>query len=157
MNIKELREKTQESYGKYFTNSTCIVKPMKIIGEFITINIYLANNSNELFNGYKENDMIKMSFTLNHDSFKNLTDETELPVNMVLTNDNNNSFLTKPAVEWACYGNKKVNFRKTIGDGEKIIKTLDKFFKRLHDSIKEELEKDNIHDNFKKLVEEKLI
>ena len=157
MNIKELREKTQESYGKYFTNSTCIVKPMKIIGEFITINIYLANNSNELFNGYKENDMIKTSFTLNHDSFKNLTDETELPVDMVLTNDNNNSFLTKPAVEWACYGNKKVNFRKTIGDGEKIIKALDKFFKRLHDSIKEELEKDNIHDNFKKLVEEKLI
>ena len=83
------------------------------------------------------------------------TKDGKFPSTLVLESTKS-SFLTKPAADYLAYGRKKVPFRKTKGDADKILKTLDKYFSVLKKSVKEELDNDNIHSNFIELLKSKI-
>ena len=54
------------------------------------------------------------------------------------------------------YEGKKVAFRKTQGNEDKIITTFKKYVENLHNALVEDLKQGNIHENHLELVKEKL-
>ena len=67
-----------------------------------------------------------------------------------------NRYLVKPTNKYLVYESKKVAFRKTHGDENKIITTFKKYVENLHKALLEDLEQGNIHENHLELVKEKL-
>ena len=86
---------------------------------------------------------------------ENITDDMELPENLVLSN-NSNMIKIIPENKYMAYSYDKVNFRKTKGNAEKILKSFEKYVIGLYNKVCE-LEKNGmIHDNYKELVKNKI-
>ena len=153
MKIKEFNKKVVECYGKYFDGSLCDSKIYTCLGKSLYIQCYLANNEKECAFGYFDNDPLKIKFNINLSD--DVTEESELNNNLILENYCK-EFYTKPSESYLCYGHKSISFRKTTGDADKIIKSLDRFFKKLHDAIIEEYNKDNLKEEHKKLFEKRV-
>lgn len=159
MIMKELTQEIERSYNKYFKNSKCFVNFSKNLYSSISINCFLANNKEELTNGYWENDMFSIRFSIDTERgqfSKDIDINSEVPENLKLE-ANAKSYVLRPSVSYMAYDRKKLSFRKTIGDSKKIIATLDKFFKKLHEELEKDLQLNLIHDNHKNLLIEKLI
>lgn len=158
MKLNELLTGIKEAYGKYFPESLCKVQYSDNLYSSIYINCYIGKDKEEFANGIMQNDMLGISFLIDSNGKqlpKGLIADSEIPESLLLENKSK-SYLTKPENQYLCYSNKSISFRKTKGEGEKIIKTLDKFFKKLHDELVAELEADNIHDSHKELLIKKL-
>lgn len=158
MKLNELLEGIKNSYLKYFPNSLCKAKYSDNLYSSIYVKCYIGKEKDEFANGIIQNDMLHVSFLIDNEGKqlpKELTLDSEIPNNLSLENKQK-SFLTKPDSEYLVYGSKSLAFRKTKGDGEKIIKTLDKFFSKLRDELINELENDNIHDKDVELLKRKL-
>ena len=67
-----------------------------------------------------------------------------------------NRYLTKPTNKYLVYESKKVAFRKTQGNEEKIITTFKKYVENLHNALVEDLEQGNIHENHITLLTQKI-
>lgn len=158
MKLNELLTGIKEAYGKYFPESLCNVSYNDNLYSNIYIKCYIGKDKEEFANGIIQNDMLGISFSIDSNGKqlpKGLIADSEIPEILSLENKSK-SFLTKAENQYMCYGRKDISFRKTKGEGEKIIKTLDKFFKKLHDELVAELEADNIHENHKELLTKKL-
>jgi hypothetical protein len=147
--VKNFMENVENTYHKYFPNSLASVCIFSGLGKHISISCYLAKDRSEELHGYFENDMFNVSFMID------LTKDGKFPSTLVLESTKS-SFSTKPSSPYLAYGYKKVPFRKTKGDAEKILKTLDKYFSVLKKSVKEELDNDNIHNLHIDLVKSKI-
>lgn len=156
--MKKFLEEIEKTYHKYLPNSKCKAVFSKNIYSSISVYCFLANDKTELFNGYWDNDMINIRFTIDTgkgEFDKDINVESELPDNLKLE-ANSKSYTIKPTEKYMAYGRRKVYFRKTVGNGDKIIKTLDKFFNKLYNQLQDDLEHDIIHDNHRKLLINKL-
>lgn len=155
--IKEFLNLVENTYNKHFPNSICQATLYKGLGTSISINCYLAGNKEELINGYVQNDMFSIRFWMheNENNLQNATLETILNDNLKIECDAK-SYTIKPDNDYMCYGRKKLSYRKTTGDYTKILKSLDKFFSKLKDELKKDLEDNKIHDNFKELLVNKI-
>ena len=158
MKLNELLEGIKEVYGKYFPNSLCVAQYNDNLYSSIWIKCCIGKEKDEFANGIVNNDILNISFLIDENENglpKDLTLDSEIPNDLCLKNESN-SFLTKPENRYMCYSHKSIRFRKTKGDGEKIIKSLDKFFSNLHDELINELNNNNIHDNHIELLKKKL-
>lgn len=147
--VKNFMENVEKTYHKYFPNSLASVYVYSGLGKHVSISCYLAKDKSEESHGYFENDMFGVGFMID------LTKDGKFPSTLVLESTKS-SFLTKPESDYLAYGRKKVPFRKTKGDADKILKTLDKYFSVLKKSVKEELDNGNIHSNFIELLKSKI-
>lgn len=154
MKVNQFLETIKESYVKEFPNSKIIAKVNKGLGTSIYIKCYLAGSKEELYNGIAQNDMFNITFWM-HEQNENISIEGELPENLYLE-CTEKSYLIKPDTEYMCYGRRKLSYRKIAG-AEKIINSLDKFFKKLRLELEKDIENNNIHDNHINLLKEKLI
>lgn len=81
---------------------------------------------------------------------------TKTAENNYIIENENSRYLVKPTNKYLVYESKKVAFRKTQGDEDKIITTFKKYVGNLHKALLEDLEQGNIHENHLELVKEKL-
>ena len=160
MKFKEFESKLQKSYHKYFTDSKVVIKN-NCLGEGFNISCYLINNIDEAINKIINNDMFNVSFEIttpdDGSRFKpKITSLEEMPENLVL-NVWHKFYITKPENKYCVYGNSSLPFRKQKGTPEKLLNILDKYFAILNKALKEELNNNNIHDNYITILKEKLI
>lgn len=154
MLVKEFLETIKTSYSKYFPESKCSAGIREILSiKDIGIYCYLSIDRNEVANKIIENDMFTIRFSI-EGKFENLeTDITD--IDLILTNDHKR-YTIKPTEKYCVYGGRVLKFRKTVGKHNKILKALDKFFKQLKDSLIEDYNNNNIHEDYIKLFKKKL-
>lgn len=109
------------------------------------VQLYLAQNEQEEINGYFDNDMFNIIFKI-----------TKTTENNYIMENVHNRYFVKPTNKYLVYESKKVAFRKTQGNEDKIITTFKKYVENLHKALVEDLKQGNIHENHITLLEKKL-
>jgi hypothetical protein len=158
MLINEFLREIENTYHKYFNNSRCSARLHTNLYKSMDIACYLAIDINELRGGYWENDIFNIRFTINTENGeleKGITQASEVPENLKIESYQK-SYLLKPATHYMAFGSKQLSFRKTKGNYKKILVTLDKFFKQLHEELMKDIEADQIHNNHLALLKTKL-
>ena len=79
------------------------------------VQLYLAKTEEEEINGYFCNDMFSILFKI-----------TKTAENNYIIENENSRYIVKPTNKYLVYESKKVAFRKTQGNEEKIITTFRK-------------------------------
>lgn len=142
----ELTEKLTEIYGKYFKDSKIAITKNSFSGDNVLwVQLYLAQNKQEEINGYFENDMFEIIFKI-----------TKTAEDNYIMENRQNRYLVKPTNKYLVYEGKKVAFRKTQGNEDKIITTFKKYVENLHNALVEDLKQGNIHENHITLLKQKI-
>ena len=142
----ELTEKLTEVYGKYFKDSKIAITKSSFSGDNVLwVQLYLAQDKSEEINGYFENDMFDIIFKI-----------TKTAEDNYIMENRQNRYLVKPTNKYLVYEGKKVAFRKTQGNEDKIITTFKKYVENLHNALLEDLEQGNIHENHITLLTQKI-
>lgn len=140
--VDDFIEDIEKTYKKYFPESLInIHKEEMLSSKSIYAECYLAKDASEVPYRQLANDMFDVTFCI-----KTLKNFNELPDSIELV-WNYKSIKLKPSDERYYYDHKHLPFRKTKGDADKILKTLDRCFKLLKNTVIEEFENDNIHDD----------
>lgn len=153
MKFAEFKDAVKAAYKKYFPESNVNIRIFRCLGKAITIDCFLAGDLSEVAGGIPENDMFHVNVWI--DLTENFYVENDLPDNLVME-WRNSSVIKKPEQKYLAYGAETVRYRKTSGDAEKIVKALDKYFSRLHDTVVNLRENDRIHEGFVDLVNQKI-
>ena len=142
MTIEEFMQNIRDLYAKYFPNSTCQVKLVKSLGTALWIDCYLAKDASECENNIAGNDMFHVSFWFPND-FEGLTKDDPVPNNLNME-VSQKTIKTAPENRYMAFGSETLPFRKAKGTPDKILKTLDKYFKTLHDTTEKLVEEDRL-------------
>lgn len=141
-----MENKLTEVYEGIFKNSKIAITKNSFSGDNVLwVQLYLAKNESEEINGYFDNDILGIIFKI-----------TKMAENNYIMENIKNRYFIKPTNKYLAYESKKVAFRKTRGDEDKIITTFKKYVGNLHKALLEDLEQGNIHENHLELVKEKL-
>lgn len=148
--MKELKEDLYLIYKTYFKDSGIAIKDWNnFLGdkkESFTVGLYLAKDSTEVASGIMGNDMFHIMFNIEKSSMEN----------NYFIEAYQKSYAIKPENQYLYYSSKNLSFRRNSGDRDKILKIFEKFVKQLKNSIIEDYNNNNIHDNFIELVKNKL-
>lgn len=159
MKLKDFIQGIECRWKKFFPRSKCEIYFTENIYGMIFAKFYLANESFEVQYGIWRNDMFSIAFSIDTIAGslpKTLTELSELPENLRLTSDARSYFI-KPEQKMFAYGSRKLNFRKTIGNAEKLLFAFEKFFKQLRETLLSDWKNDNICKQHIELVRSKLI
>ena len=138
--VDDFIEDIEKSYKKYFPKSLINIRITDMLGiKSIYAECYLAKDESEVPHRILDNDTFRIKF-----SIENLENFNDLPDVMMLE-WYYKSIKLNPSDDFYYCDFKQLPFRKTKGDADKILKTLDKYFKLLKNTVIEELENDNIH------------
>ena len=141
-----IESRLTEIYEGIFKNSKIAITKNSFSGDNVLwVQLYLAQNEQEEINGYFENDMFDIIFKI-----------TKTAEDNYIMENKQNRYLVKPTNKYLVYEGKRLPFRKTRGDEDKIITTFKKYVGNLHKALLEDLEQGNIHENHLELVKEKL-
>ena len=140
-----IENKLTEIYKEIFKNSKIALSRSSFKKDVLFTQLYLAQNEQEEINGYFDNDMFGITLKIRENGENDYTMEKL-----------NSSYLIKPTNEYMVYGRRRLPFRKTRGDEDKIITTFKKYVENLYKALLEDLEQGNIHENHLELVKEKL-
>ena len=141
-----MESKLELAYKEVFKNSKIAITKNSFSGDNVLwVQLYLAQNEDEEINGYFINDMFSILFRI-----------IKVEENNYIIENENSRYLVKPTNKYLVYESKKVAFRKTQGNEDKIITTFKKYVENLHKALMEDLEQGNIHENHLELVKEKL-
>jgi hypothetical protein len=141
-----MENKLTEVYEEIFKNSKIKITKNSFSGDNVLwVQLYLAQNEQEEINGYFENDMFEIIFKI-----------TKTAENNYIMENRQNRYLVKPTNKYLVYEGKKVAFRKTQGNEDKIITTFKKYVENLHNALLEDLEQGNIHENHITLLKQKI-
>lgn len=144
--MKELTTELTEIYGKYFKNSKIAITKNSFSGDNVLwVQLFLAQNEQEEINGYFDNDMFNIIFKI-----------TKTAENNYIMENIQNRYFVKPTNKYLVYEGKKVAFRKTQGNEDKIITTFKKYVENLHNALVEDLKQGNIHENHITLLTQKI-
>ena len=141
-----MENKLELVYKEVFKNSKIAITKNSFSGDNVLwVQLFLAQNEQEEINGYFDNDMFDIIFKI-----------TKTTENNYIMENKQNRYLVKPTNKYLVYEGKKVAFRKTQGNEDKIITTFKKYVENLHKALVEDLEQGNIHKNHLELVKEKI-
>lgn len=158
MKMAELLENLRNTYHKHFPRSQCSIGYSDNIYGNIHIRCYLAGNTHELINGYWDNDMFNIQFSIDKGG-KSLDRGTAmmptLPANLQMVSESK-SYLINTSKNAYAFEYRRLQFRKTTGDSEKIIKTFDIFLTRLKKQLIDDLHNGLISDKYTGLLRQKL-
>lgn len=148
--MKELKEDLYLIYKSYFKDSGIAIRDYSnFLGnkkESFTVGLYLAKDSTEVASGIMGNDMLHIMFNIEKSSLEN----------NYFIEAYQKSYAIKPENQYLYYSSRNLSFRRNSGDRDKILKIFEKFVKQLKNSIIEDYNNNNIHDNFIELVKNKL-
>ena len=141
-----MENKLTEIYKAIFKNSKIAITKNSFSGDNVLwVQLFLAQNEQEEINGYFDNDMFDIIFKITKTASDNYIMENK-----------QNRYLVKPTNKYLVYESKKVAFRKTQGNEDKIITTFKKYVENLHNALVEDLKQGNIHENHITLLKQKL-
>ena len=141
-----MENKLTKVYNEFFKNSKIKITKNSFSGDNVLwVQLYLAQNEQEEINGYFNNDMFSILFKITKTAEDNYTMENK-----------QNSYFVKPTNKYLVYESKKVAFRKTQGNEDKIITTFKKYVENLHNALVEDLKQGNIHENHITLLTQKI-
>ena len=141
-----IESRLMEIYEEIFKNSKIAITKNNFSGDNVLwIQLYLAQNEQEEINGYFDNDMFGIIFKI-----------TKTAENNYIMENKQNRYLVKPTNKYLVNEGKKVAFRKTQGNEDKIITTFRKYVENLHNALVEDLKQGNIHENHITLLEKKI-
>ena len=140
-----MESKLELAYKEVFKNSKIVLSRSDLAKNVLWVQLYLAQNEQEEINGYFDNDMFDIIFKI-----------TKTAEDNYIMENIQNRYLVKPTNKYLVYGGKKVAFRKTQGNEDKIITTFKKYVENLHNALVEDLEQGNIHENHITLLEKKI-
>ena len=141
-----MENKLTKVYNEFFKNSKIAITKNSFSGDNVLwVQLYLAQNEQEEINGYFDNDMFDIMFKI-----------TKTAENNYIMENKQNRYLVKPTNKYLVYEGKKVAFRKTQGNEDKIIATFKKYVENLHNALVEDLKQGNIHENHITLLEKKI-
>ena len=141
-----MENKLTEVYEGIFKNSKIKITKNSFSGDNVLwVQLYLAQNEQEEINGYFDNDMFDIIFKI-----------TKTAENNYIMENIQNRYLVKPTNKYLVYEGKKVAFRKTQGNEDKIITTFKKYVENLHNALVEDLKQGNIHGNHITLLTQKI-
>jgi hypothetical protein len=126
-NANELSQEIEKEILKIFPKSYVDVKFDSHIFPGITIKFGLGKDKSEWPNGYWENDPAQMFIFIRGQKESDLSKDGTIN-GLLYVENKSGSFLIKPTDRFMAYSKIKVPFRKTIGNGEKIIQYLKKYF-----------------------------
>lgn len=153
MKFAEFKDAVKDAYKKYFPESQANVRIFNCLGKALTIDCFLAGDLSEIANSIPGNDMFWVQMWI--DLPKDYNKENDLPDTLVMEWQRS-SVAKKPEQKYLAYGAEKVKYRKVSGDAKKIVKALDKYFSRLHDTVVNLRNNDLIHEEFADLVNQKI-
>ena len=116
-----IENKLTEIYKEIFKNSKIALSRSSFKKDVLFIQLYLAQNEQEEINGYFDNDMFGITLKIRENGENDYTMEKL-----------NSSYLIKPTNEYMVYGRRRLPFRKTRGDEDKIITTFKKYVENLY-------------------------
>jgi len=151
MKIKEFCQEIEKTYNKYFPTSKCFANYSSNLYRTISIKCFLAGDNKELSGNYWDNDLLGISFsisTITGEFKKDITEESIIPENLMLEVWHKHYFI-KPSSRNMVYDHRSLAFRKTKGDNKKILQTLDKYFKKLYESLAQDMANNLIPENHK--------
>lgn len=155
MLFAEFKARIEKKYKEVFPNSRCSCFIFKCLGRSISIHCYLTGNDKECTHGIIDNDMFMIRFDINlPNKFNEETEELPNDLTMIA---GMNQFRVKPDSDYLYCNYKKVPYRKTRGNPAKLCETFGRFVDRLHDSVCEEVNNNNIHQNDLPLIAEKVV
>ena len=141
-----MENKLTEVYKAIFKNSKIAITKNSFSGDNVLwVQLLLAQNEQEEINGYFCNDMFSILFKI-----------TKTAENNYIIENENSRYLVKPTNKYLVYESKKVAFRKTQGNEDKIITTFKKYVENLHNALVEDLKQGNIHENYITLLTQKI-
>ena len=144
--MENMEKKLTKVYNEIFKNSKIEISKNSFSGNNVLwVQLYLAQNEDEEINGYFINDMFSILFKI-----------TKVEENNYIIENKHSRYNVKPTNKYLVYENKKVAFRKTQGNEEKIITTFKKYAEKLHNALVEDLEQGNIHENYIELLKKKI-
>lgn len=139
MRYAEFKNIIESKWAEKF-NGKCFVELYKSFGKYITINFYISPKKEVTW----LNDMLH--FNLMIELPENFNDEDELPEVLTLES-NHNCYFIKPGNIYLCYERRKIPFRKSRGNAEKIAENIGKSINKLYEMLKEDIKAEKIHDN----------
>ena len=141
-----MENKLTKVYNEFFKDSKIAITKNSFSGDNVLwVSLYLAKTKEEEINGYFDNDMLGILFKITKNGENNYIMESK-----------RNRYLTRPTNNYMVYASKKVAFRKTQGNEEKIITTFRKYVENLYKALLEDLEQGNIHENHITLLTQKI-
>ena len=140
-----MENKLELVYKEVFKNSKIALSRSDLAKNVLWIQLYLAQDKSEEINGYFENDMFSITLKIRENGENDYTMEKL-----------NSSYSIKPTNKYLVYESKKVAFRKTQGNEDKIITTFKKYVENLHNALVEDLKQGNIHENHITLLTQKI-
>lgn len=144
--MENMEKNLTKVYNEIFKNSKIEITKNSFSGDNVLwVQLYLAQNKDEEINDYFDNDMFDIIFKI-----------TKTAENNYIMENKQNRYLVKPTNKYLVYENKKVAFRKTQGNEEKIITTFKKYVEKLHNALVEDLEQGNMHENHIELLKKKI-
>lgn len=145
--IEELKNELIKTYKEKFTKSAIIFSNACLSKDTTFMDLYLANDKTEVAYGYYNNDMFSISFRI-----KDLGNGQFLFENLA------KSYKIRPTInKWLAYERTTLSFRKVQGNIDKITATFKKFVDKLEIALLEDIKNDLIHDEYKDLLNEKLV
>lgn len=161
MNVSQFREEAKQVYAKYFDGSRLIVESTHGIFRNIVVSCYLVKDQSEAINGISQNDMFSIRFSITNNGNEFDREEYKKGEEMELTDTLTleswaKEYTTKPVGPYCVYGSQDVVFRKTTGNAQHILKTLDKFFQRLNTQLHFDIQTGMIHKNHIELLTRRL-
>ena len=140
-----MENKLTEIYKGIFKNSKIALSRSDLAKNVLWVQLYLAQDKSEEINGYFDNDMFGITLKIRENGENDYTMEKL-----------NSSYSIKPTNKYLVYESKKVAFRKTQGNEDKIITTFKKYVENLHKALVEDLKQGNIHENHTTLLTQKI-
>lgn len=156
----EFKNRVEEIYHSKFPESLVVTNLGALGQDTFFITMYLAKDKSEFSNGIAMNDIFHISFYIygankDYETRNKLTDDTELDENLIME-VHENSITVKPDNDYMAYGFERLPFRKTKGNADKILATLEKYTDVLYNTLERLYNEDKIHSNHKELVAQKL-
>ena len=153
MTFQDFKNNIENVYHNKFENSAVTCRIFKCLGSrSISISCYMAANNKECISGIPANDMMRISFFISLPNTWNK--DCPLPDNLTLRCDSKN-IKVKPENEILYCSTKKVSYRKTSGDPDKLIKSFKRFVDRLYEAVEAEYRAENLLDYDMSLCSEK--
>lgn len=141
MNAIEFNSKVKETFKKYFPNGY-IASFKYTLGGGIYWKAGLIQDAKDCSGGYRENDLLLLTF-----STHNIAYDSEQDINKKIAVEFlQAAFYTMPEPgSYMAMQRNKVPSRKINNVPEKVLVTLDKYFKETRDLIKAQIDNNNLY------------
>jgi hypothetical protein len=152
MTIDEFLNSVKEIYAKHFPDSACRAVLSKGLGRAIFIDFYLAKDASEVYNGIWQNDILKCGLVIHLEGYPELNDAMPTATLQSMGSE----MLIAPQDRYVAYSAVRIPFRKTTGDAKKLLTVIEKYVKRIADTLHEAVDRGVIANSHADIVNRKI-